>query len=213
MKVLTLRIYNSTPEYDQMYILHKENDPNSIFLTASSDLSEPIYNPETRILTVPGIESLVPGILQKTIHGIRYCLEKFEFDILIRSNLSTIIDYTELTKHVENIQNSYGGHTWTFNLYGSMCEFVSGCCITMSKSICKYLCDNMSSLNWAIPDDVAIGYLVSSRYPITFRSKYVQTQIRIPNTIFYRFRRDLSTREHREADIQDMKHLYSLENR
>ncbi len=83
MKILTLRIYNSTPDYDEMYRIHKQFDKNSIFLTASQSVSEPVYGAQTNILTVPGEESLIPGILYKTIKGIEYCLKQFEFDVLI----------------------------------------------------------------------------------------------------------------------------------
>ena len=66
MKILTLRIYNSTVDYDEMYKLHKEYDNNSVYLTSSLLITESTYNPETQILTVPGNESLIPGILEKT---------------------------------------------------------------------------------------------------------------------------------------------------
>lgn len=49
MKILTLRIYNSTPNYDEMYTVHQKYDKHSIYLTASPTITEPIYDKDTNI--------------------------------------------------------------------------------------------------------------------------------------------------------------------
>ena len=208
MKILTLRIYNTTPDYDNMYKLHKQYDKNSIYLTSSVLITEPNYNPETQILTVQGKESLVPGILEKTLLGIEYCLKNFEFDVLIRSNMSTVIDYVELEKQISTIDNPYGGHIWAFNQKEQRFNFVSGCCIVLNKDICNYLLDNKNDLVYQLPDDVAIGKLLEKKFPFTFSTPYAQTTVISKNTCFYRFRNDLSRYTHREADINNMKIFY-----
>lgn len=208
MKILTLRIYNSTIDYDQMYMLHKEYDKNSIYLTTSQDTLIPIYDENTKILTIPGSESLIPGILEKTINGIDYCLKNFEFDILVRSNMSTVVDYNELEKQLCSIGRPYGGHIWGFNLRGSYFNFVSGSCIVMNKEICNYLIDNKNNLIYELSDDVAIGKLLSEKFPITFSTTYNQTNTICKNTCFYRFRNNLERYDCRENDIKNMRRFY-----
>jgi len=206
MKVITLRIYNSTPYYDEMYKIHKEFDNNSIYLTASVDLGSPTYDHLTNILTVPGKDSLIPGILEKTVSGMQYCIDHFDFDILIRSNMSTIIDYKELEKQLMNIKNPLGGHIWNYKDF----KFISGCCIVMNKDICRYLVMNKSDLLYHLSDDVAIGKLLLDKFSITFSSRYVQLGNPIQSACFYRFRNDESRYDNREQDIKKMEQFYKL---
>lgn len=208
MKILTLRIYNSTHDYDSMYKLHKQYDTNSIYLISSTSITEPNYNPETQMLTVPGKESLIPGILEKTILGIEYCLKNFEFDVLIRSNMSTVIDYVELKNQLSKINNPYGGHIWGFSFQNEPFNFVSGCCIVLNKDICNYLLENKNDLVYHLPDDVAIGFLLRKQFHSTFYTQYCQKNIISDNTCFYRFRNDLTRYTNRETDINNMEIFY-----
>jgi hypothetical protein len=208
MKILTLRIYNSTPDYDNMYNIHKHYDKNSIYLTSSISVTEPNYNPETQILTVVGTESLIPGILEKTILGIEFCLKNLEFDVLIRSNMSTAIDYVELEKQISTIHNPYGGHIWEFSQRKVRFNFISGCCIVLNKDICNYLLDNKNDLIYQLPDDVAIGKLLGKKFQPTFSTRFAETTIISNNICFYRFRNDSSRYDHREFDIDNMKIFY-----
>lgn len=210
MKILTLRIYNHTPDYDNMYDLHMQYDTNSVFLIASPDILEATYDPKTKILTVPGNESLVPGILQKTIKGVKYCLDNFEFDILIRSNMSTIVNYSELEKQLITIPSIYGGHVWKYFILLKYYSFISGCCTVMDKEVCNYLVNTQHSLLYSLEDDVAIGKLLSNRFPITFTTRYSQTKTITPNTCFYRFRQNTKRYDQRESDIFNMTNFYKL---
>lgn len=212
MKILTLRIYNPTPDYDAMYELHRQYDKNSVYLVASELITEPIYNSETQILTVPGKETLIPGILEKTVKGIQYCLDHFSFDVLIRSNMSTVIDYTELEKQLAIIDQPYGGHIWVYGSGPNYFELVSGCCITMNRPICQYLVDHASELSYQLSDDLAIGKLLFRKFRFTFLTRYVQSNAITNSACFYRFRNDLSRYDQRESDIENMKHFYLLLN-
>ena len=214
MKILTLRIYNSTPDYDEMYKLHKKFDKNSVFLTASPSVTEPVYDTQTNILTVPGNECLIPGILYKTIKGIEYCLKHFEFDILVRSNMSTIIDYTELEKQLSNISSPiYGGHVWSYVIMKNFVtptrfSFISGCCTVMDRDVCAKLISGNFMYN--LYDDVAIGYYLSKLYPITYSTQYDETCKKQSGSCFYRFRKDITRYDQREKDIENIKHFYQL---
>jgi len=214
MKIITLRIYNSTPYYDAMYELHRKFDKNSVYLMACPTITEPTYNLEKCVLKVPGNESLIPGILEKTILGIQYCIQHFSFDILIRSNMSTIINYEELENQLSKITTHiYGGQIWSVVnkrlLMPVRHTFISGCCTVMDKIVCQSVVDGTYSLKYK-PDDVAIGYYLHKIYNITFNSSYKETDEKKQGTCFYRFRKDRTRYDNREEDIQKMSKFYQL---
>jgi hypothetical protein len=185
-------------------------DTNSVFLIASPNISEPIYDSETKILSVPGNESLIPGILQKTIKGIQYCLDNFEFDILIRSNMSTIVNYNELNKQLTNITSIFGGQIISHCHILAPLKFISGCCTVMDKQVCNYLVTNQNILRYYLPDDVAMGNLLYKKIPITFTTLFSTKKTITKDICFYRFRKDLTRYDERTSDINDMSNFYKL---
>jgi hypothetical protein len=213
MKILTLRIYNSTPYYDEMLKLHQQYDKNSVYVTASPSVVIPTFDSTTNILTVNGTESLIPGVLRKTLKAIEYCLKNFEFDVLIRSNMSTVLDYDELEKQLETIKRPvYGGHPWNYRITQNIIhtthfKFISGCCTVMDREVCNYLIHQPEFLN-NVYDDVAIGYCLYKRFPITFVRPFVEATQRINTQCFYRFRKDMTRYDNRKEDVQNMKKLY-----
>lgn len=220
MKILVLRVFNPGLGYDQMYNIHLKND-SSIFVKFTPDLAEPInYNPESRMIEVRGTESLVPGILDKTIKAIRYCLENFEFDVLVRSNISTIVNVPELEKRLERteLKNLYGGHYWHIGNEDKECgffgdyakkfmgtEYISGTSIVLSRDMCQYLVDNESKLNYTVVDDLSIGIFFKTEKSQTpnFYASFVDGHTNVPVACFYRFKT-----ENRIHDAIRMLQLY-----
>ena len=48
------------------------------------------------ILYIPGTESM-PGVQHKIVEAMRYCLQHIPFDVLVQSNISTVVDFTAIT--------------------------------------------------------------------------------------------------------------------
>jgi hypothetical protein len=218
MKILVLRVYNSTPEYDLMYIHHFYND-QSIFVCYNESLNQPWkYNAEKRLIELRGTESKVPGVLDKTVKAIEICLGLFDFDVLVRSNISTVIDLKQLEKQIQNIPSVYGGHPWVLDWFDwkfginhetlpkyRHTEFISGTSIVLSKDKCQFLIQNKHKLDYSIVDDVSIGYLMKERGGVNFRSYYSEKGIPDQNVCFYRF-----CGEDRIKDANSIARLYRL---
>lgn len=124
-------------------------------------------------LYVPCLE-LYTNILEKTILGIRFILENFDFDILIRTNVSTYFDFDRLSRELNRkfyTESFVGGYVDKtngkyFNSNKSM-EYISGTGIFLSKtaaiSLSKMDLENFKNF----PDDVAIShYLASQNIPL-----------------------------------------------
>ena len=173
-KILNLILYSNDEKYDQMKdILVKHNKKHNItsyFYCYKSDMTvshEIIDN----VLYIQGKESYIPGILEKTL----YALDVFkndDYDYVVRSNISTVINYYELFKYLSISKFDYGGPLY---YYGNLVDleagmtkekndkyknhhFVSGICIIFSKIAIKLLTDNKKDvLAYGLIDDVAIG--------------------------------------------------------
>jgi hypothetical protein len=222
MKILVLRIFNPGIGYDQMYSVHFNND-SSIFVKYTSDLIEPYkYDKNTRILEIQGTESMVPGVLDKTVKAIIFCLENFEFDVLVRSNISTIVNVPELQKRLENreLKNLYGGHYWNIANEDPACgfvgdyakkfmgtEYISGTSIVMSRDMCEYLIQNESKLNYSVIDDLSIGIFFKTEKSQTpnFYASFVNAPTTMKSACFYRFKTD-----NRINDAIRMMEMYQL---
>jgi hypothetical protein len=48
------------------------------------------------ILYIPGTESM-PSVQHKIVEAMRYCLQHIPFDVLVQSNISTVVDFTAIT--------------------------------------------------------------------------------------------------------------------
>ena len=121
------------------------------------------YSLVGRELYVPCVEEY-ENILEKTILGINYALENMNFDILIRSNVSTYFDLVLLGKELARNQFSgdfYGGYVdkTKGSYFGGSApyEYLSGTGIFLSKS-CAQLLSKLKPQDFTgIPDDVAIS--------------------------------------------------------
>ncbi len=121
------------------------------------------YLLEERDLYVPCSEEY-SKILEKSVLGMNFILEHFDFDIVVRSNVSTYFDLKSLEKELSRNQyqlDFYGGYVdkTKGSYFGTSIpyEYLSGTGIFMSRSYAKIL----ASLCWqdfiGIPDDVAIS--------------------------------------------------------
>jgi hypothetical protein len=218
MRILVLRIYNSTPEYDLMYQHHFVND-ESIFVCYNEKLNQPWkYDPNKRLIELKGTESKVPGVLDKTMKGLEICLGLFDFDVLVRSNISTVINLKELESQINHLPSVYGGHPWVLDWFDwkfginhetlpkyRHTEFISGTSIVLSRNHCQFLVQNKNKLDYSIVDDVSIGYLMKEKGGVNFRSYYSEKGVPEKNVCFYRF-----CGEDRIKDANSISRLYRL---
>lgn len=172
-KIINLIIYNPiiTYEVEMKTILtnYLKSVPNLVFyfITLREQVEEYIIDDINNIMYINGHESFIPGILNKTISAIEYCNKNIDYDYIIRSNISTIIDFSKLNLNhdfmscypieLQWIDPKAGIHN--NNLIGT--KFASGTSIIMSKKSILYLLEHKHELDTTVIDDVSIGDVLS----------------------------------------------------
>src|SRR5689334_3538102 len=110
--ILNLILYNDSKAYSQMrnildtYLSAK--GINYYFYCYRKDISDE-YVFDGKMLYIRGLETFIPGVLKKTLSAFEICRQKFEFRYLVRTNISTIVNFDLLTKYLESTHIDYGG--------------------------------------------------------------------------------------------------------
>jgi hypothetical protein len=156
MKNIWRKYMNTHPNIKSFFI---RNDPN---IGCNILLDE-----ESNTIFVKDFESYSPGIFNKTIESIRYCLNNFSFDYIYRTNLSSFLSLEKMYNFICNNDINYGGVEGFHNPY----KFASGCGFFMSKEVCEFLIyydiSNIDIINKYL-DDVAIGAILTKKYNIDY---------------------------------------------
>jgi len=184
MKLLNLVLFsNSHPEaqegYEEMqktlakYYASYPNVKTIFYKYSNEDKFE------DNILYIKGVESLVPGVLEKTLKTFEYALNEIkefdDYDYIIRTNISSIINFKlleeELRKnpikfygggHIMNLSWTGGGitdSTW----YGTL--FAPGTCLIFTKEAFRFVVKNQHLIHKEIVDDLAIAILFREHRP------------------------------------------------
>lgn len=221
MKILVLRVYNSNEEYDLMKDVHMKYD-KSIFVILNPNLEkEWNYDAEKRLLEIKGEESFNPGLRIKTFKALKICLELFEFDFLVRSNMSTVIDLKQLEEKLGYLKGKsvYGGHAWNLQFedhYSGITKemlekyrnllYISGTSIILSRDNCEFIRDNHFRLTDNVVDDVAIGVLMKDKQIPNLYLRFESGPSTDRSIVFFRFKRN----EDRKKDYLRMIEQYQL---
>jgi hypothetical protein len=118
------------------------------------------------ILLIKGKETYIPGILDKTVSAFQYIDKHYEFDYMIRSNISTIVDFDLLTEYLQEQPIKYGGGLKNMitgdknhpNLEKLI--YASGTSIVFSKNTLKEFLNKKKHIRKDLIDDVSIGLLM-----------------------------------------------------
>lgn len=194
-----LKIVELQKEYMKSY---KSNKNNIIFYfyCYKEDLQEE-YMIEDDVIYIKGTETYVPGILEKTIKVFEIT-QHMEYDFLLRSNISTVIDYSKLDDILYKIPDDviYAGGscrllTWLDPDYGIHkvynIPFILGTSIILKREGVYKLINNKNVLSETIIDDVAIGLFFNhfGDKPYGFDDYYRYNLSCVTNdVIFYRNR-------------------------
>lgn len=103
-------------------------------------------------------ESLIPGILLKTIKCMNFVNANFDYKYIYRTNLSSFINLGKMYDYASKYNFDYGAvHGRHENIL-----FGSGSGFFVHKNTCQYILDNKEQLDYNLYDDVAIGKLLSN---------------------------------------------------
>ena len=175
MNILILVIYSKDEIYDQMLevqrsYLHSFTNVMSFFIDFRENQTN-LIEIEKDMIYVKGRDYYL-NITYKTVQAIGYML-KSNFDFMVRTNISTIINIPELYKYCLQLPktNIYrGGNLLHLNHIDPPCgildnklwgtKYIQGTSIIMSYDIAKLLIDHKSDIRYDIIDDVAIGVCI-----------------------------------------------------
>jgi len=228
MKILNLIIYNESVTYEQQmkeiitdYVQTFENV--QFFFICFREQTEDIMF-ENHCMYIKGKESFIPGILDKTIKAIEYCVKHMSFDYLIRSNISTIINFSllpELTCGYATFNKLVTSYDPISGVYQPGIIFAQGTSIITSYHLSNYIIENKHKLDYTIIDDVSIALLlqheelhvVGQLFDINSYIAYISynqqigldNSINIPMTTAYRHKS-----VDRNNDVNTMKYIVSI---
>lgn len=141
----------------------------SIYWLKGSLLDETRFEPDRRQIIV-STEEIQRNILEKTTLGIKWLLENREFDLLIRTNVSTYfssVPKKAINEIADNSMPKFGGyleqHQVNFGLQAKDRLFVSGAGIFLNRKACEVLLECPTDLYEEIPDDLAISHFLRYR--------------------------------------------------
>jgi hypothetical protein len=178
MKILNLILYSTdVPEYVQMKeILSKHLKRSKIeyyFYYYSPNQAEEFLLKDD-MLSIKGTENDIPGILEKTLKAFEYFQNK-DYDYVVRSNISAVIDFRELGGYLYSNPIDYGGPLYLKKSSNKSIDestdkfegYIGGVCVVLSKKIVKTLINNkLEILSYEVGDDVSIGmYLQNTITP------------------------------------------------
>ena len=136
---------------------------NYFFLECDPHLDTEVKVVDNHYLYVRGHDSIIPGIFDKTLHGLRYIDSNYSYDLLIRTNLSTFWDLHRVLEWKENVPRKfpYAGGFLIFN------DFISGTGIILSPEAVDVLLQPSSMATMGrinSHDDVLITRILQSAH-------------------------------------------------
>jgi hypothetical protein len=236
MKLLILSIYSNDKKYNEMLkiqrsYVHQYPNVNYYFICLRKQTN--LIEIEKDIIYVKGEEALL-NITYKTIEALNYALQHIEFDYMIRTNMSTIINIPALIKYCSSITKKSiytGGNFMSLQwfdyksgikdkkLFGT--NFFQGTSIIMSKNVVSYLVKHRKKIRYDIVDDIAFGLFIATYLPSAFVTDKLITFEKVPknvrldqldkHTIFFR-NRDYNS-SNRKGDIKNMRSIRSMFNK
>ena len=181
-RVLHLVLFSEADHYVKMYqstkTWYKQFEPNvkTLYYFRDASITEPIIDEEKQFLRVPGVESYISGILDKTIQAFEYFFDKkaYAFDFVVRSNISTVVNFPHLLPLLQScLQNRnflFGSTlcsvlTPVSDTTKLICDehpglkFAHGTCLLFHPSTISYLLSKKELLHKGVEDDVSFSLL------------------------------------------------------
>lgn len=238
IQILNLVLYSTgSEEYDHMKRITEEYYKNftnvkTVYYAFSETIDTP-YRLDNNVLFIKGKESYIPGITDKTKAVFSYFKDEYNnYDYIVRSNISTIINFDLLTNELSKEPIDYGSGL-TFSLQSHPVEntdekiygvnFASGTSIILSKRVMQRIVEKVDLMRNDIIDDVSIGVFIKDYLPdikmkqivpdkYTFVPNYqgdyakIYNHVKEKDYIFYRNR----TSDDRKIDGKQMSQIVQI---
>ena len=162
--------YDKMKELTQSYYKQFSN-VKTVYYRFEKNIKTP-YELKGNVLLVKGEETYIPGILQKTVDAFEYFKPSLnQYDFIIRSNISTIIQFDKLSDELRVNPIQYGcGLCWGIENADKPEKdrghiYSSGTSIILSSATVSRILENKQFMDETVIDDVSIGELISKKMP------------------------------------------------
>jgi hypothetical protein len=178
MKVLILALSGGGGEHLKNEMAQREtwaeNLPGNFqiyWLVADPRLDQTSISRSERRIYTP-MQEVYSNLLPKSLTAIKYSLQEFDFDFLIRTNTTSYFSTPLIEKTLEDSSTSelYGGVEGIFKrelqrgeIENSEVRFISGAGIWLSRKVSEILVEMDHRQYHDLVDDVAIGDFLSKR--------------------------------------------------
>ena len=151
-----LEVYSKMREFHKLYFPLYNEKIKMFFLEFDSKMECEICE-KGEYIYVKGTESITPGVLIKTMTAMKYINEKYDYDFLIRSNLSSFwnLNNVLLLKNTLPLFDYCGG----FVLWNS---FITGTGIILSRDVCINFLNN-TQIEYETTEDVYTSMILKSK--------------------------------------------------
>jgi len=139
--------------------IHLYPSIKSFFVRLTPDQSDPIRL-EGDILFCKGTESFYPGILNKTLAAMEYCVKNYSFDYILRTNLSSFWNLPRLLEVIKQLPMTdciFSPYCRGYHILNTRVDFPSGCGFISSKDIIQKFIDHRDLFLDTVVDDVSFG--------------------------------------------------------
>jgi hypothetical protein len=169
------KIWESAIKYFKL----KKPEIRCFFVELNEHISKTILVANT--IYCPGVESITPGTLKKTVNSFKYCLDNFSFTYIFRTNLSNIIHAQNLLNYTDRLPLNRCISSISIYSYAIPHRFPSNDGYIISRDLVEEFITN--TLNYRFTDDVSLGsFLNKNRIPIIIGRRLDLQNVKILTT-------------------------------
>ena len=141
-----------------------KNLPNiKIFLLYNNYPEYLNVNPDN-LININQEETYIPGILDKTISAFQFINENYQYQSVIRTNVSSFIilkQIIEISKELHQKKEFLYAGKRNIAMYKRI-HYISGALFWINKRTLEFILNNQNSLNKNLIDDLSIGELITT---------------------------------------------------
>lgn len=203
MKILNLIQYSDEELYQEMRDIQRELlkklSPNTTyyFYCYREDLNS-AFTFEGDMLYLKGKDSL-STMSAKTYDALAAAFHHIDFDLLVRTNVSTLCKVEKVAACFSQTKNLYGGNEW------KEVPFISGICVVLTRDMVQRFVESKSALEFHEPEDIMIAkFFASIGIPMTPINQHFGWNIDQNDENIFVFR---NKRNDRQQDLRIMRKI------
>ncbi len=152
----------------------------------NSEIKQPQFDKKHRMLSFPGKDSLIPGVLEETVLAMDYIVKQktrgSDFKFFLRTNLSSFWRFDLLLHLLSRFKNNgplYAGYAYR---YPGLPPFAAGAGYVLNREAFDVVLAKRGELTYKEIDDVAVGRLFD-KYKITIGNTFSVCWVETPKVV------------------------------